>query len=64
MLKYKVPFFPYITQFGIWIQITCLLFVVFTEELRTCLYLGVPLLVLPIVVYRWMVMRKEAVSES
>ncbi|WP_093796192.1 amino acid permease [Sporomusa acidovorans] len=62
-LKYKVPFFPYITQFGIWVQIACLIFVVFTEELRTCLYLGVPLLVLPIVIYRLAAVRKEAVAE-
>ena len=63
-LKYKVPFFPYVTQFGIWVQIICLLFVVFTEELRTCLFLGIPLLVLPIAIYWWMGMRKETVSES
>jgi len=63
-LKYKAPLFPYITQFGIWSQIACLIFVAFTEELRTSLYLGVPLLILPIIIYRWTTMRKEAVTES
>ncbi|CQR74924.1 Amino-acid permease RocC [Sporomusa ovata DSM 2662] len=63
-LKYKAPLFPYITQFGIWAQIACLIFVAFTEELRTSLYLGVPLLILPIIIYRWTTMRKEAVTES
>lgn len=63
-LKYRAPFFPYITQFGIWAQIISLLFVVFTEELRISLYLGVPLLVLPMIIYRWIAMRKEAVTES
>ncbi len=63
-LKYKAPFFPYISQFGIWAQIVCLIFVAFTEELRTSLYLGVPLLILPIIIYRWTTMRKPSVSES
>ncbi len=63
-LKYKAPFFPYITQFGIWVQIACLIFVAFTAELRTSLYLGVPLLVLPMLIYRWTTMRKQPVTES
>lgn len=63
-LKYKVPFFPYVTQFGIWVQIACLLFVAFTEELRTSLYLGVPFLILPMLVYWWTAMRKDALTES
>ena len=62
-LKYKAPLFPYITQFGIWAQIACLIFVAFTEELRTSLYLGMPLLILPIIIYRWTT-RREAVTES
>jgi len=63
-LQYKAPFFPYITQFGIWAQLACLVCVAFTAELRTSLYLGVPLLVLPIAIYWWTALRKEAVTES
>jgi len=63
-LKYRVPLFPYITLFGIWVQVACLIFVAFTPELRTSLYLGVPLLVLPILIYRWKTMRKPVVVQS
>jgi TPR repeat protein len=63
-LKYKAPLFPYITQFGIWTQIACLFFVAFTEELRISLYLGIPLLIVPIIIYRWTAIHKAAVSES
>lgn len=63
-LKYKAPFFPYITQLGIWVQIACLICVAFIEELRISLYFGVPLLVLPIIIYRWAAMRKQAVTET
>ena len=51
-LKFKTPFFPYLTYFGIWSQVACLVVVAFTEELRNCLYLGIPLLLLPIICYK------------
>lgn len=51
-LKFKTPFFPYLTHFGIWSQVACLVVVAFTEDLRNSLYLGIPLLVLPIVWYK------------
>ncbi|MEG6584839.1 amino acid permease [Dendrosporobacter sp. 1207_IL3150] len=64
-LKYRAPLFPYVTQFGIWAQIACLIFVAFTEELRTSLYIGIPLLVIPIIVYRMVAMRrKQLIVES
>lgn len=62
-LKYKAPLFPYLTQFGIWVQLACLVFVAFTEELRTSLYLGLPLLVLPIIIYRLTALRKQPATE-
>ncbi|MGL5514389.1 MAG: amino acid permease, partial [Sporomusa sp.] len=62
-LKYKAPLFPYITQFGIWAQLACLVCIAFTEDLRISLYLGLPLLVLPIVIYRLKTMRKQPVME-
>lgn len=62
-LKYKAPFFPYVTYFGIWAQVACLIFVAFTEELRTSLYLGVPMLIIPIVVYRFRASRRQVATE-
>lgn len=51
-LKFTTPFFPYLTYFGIWSQIACLVVVAFTDELRNSLYLGIPLLILPIAWYK------------
>ena len=51
-LKYKTPFFPYVTLFGIWIQVLCLVLIAFTDELRSTLYVGIPMMVVPMIVYR------------
>lgn len=51
-LRYKTPFFPYVTLFGIWAQVFCLVVMVFEPELREALYAGVPMLVFPMVWYR------------
>jgi AAT family amino acid transporter len=58
-LSFKTPFFPYVTHFGIWAQVACLVLVAFTEELRPSLYVGIPALVIPILVYRMMAKRPE-----
>ena len=42
-LKYKTPFFPYVTLFGIWVQVFCLVVIAFTPDLRSTLYAGVPM---------------------
>jgi AAT family amino acid transporter len=52
-LKYRAPFAPFVAHFGIWAQVACLVLVAFSEELRTSLYLGVPMLVVPILLYRF-----------
>ena len=51
-LRYRVPFFPYVTLFGIWAQVVCLVVVAFTEDLRVSLYIGLPVLILPILWYK------------
>lgn len=51
-LKYKTPFFPYVTLFGIWVQVVCLLVIAFTDDLRSTLYAGIPMLVVPMLLYR------------
>lgn len=53
-LRCRVPLFPYVTLFGIWAQVLCLVFMVFTPELRAALYLGVPMLVVPMIAYRFL----------
>ena len=52
-LRYKTPFFPYVTLFGIWSQVFCLIVMVFTPELRDALLAGVPMLVVPMLWYRF-----------
>lgn len=51
-LRYKTPFFPYVTLFGIWAQVFCLIVMVFEPELREALYAGIPMLIFPMVWYR------------
>jgi len=51
-LKYKTPFFPYVTLFGIWVQVFCLVVIAFTPDLRSTLYAGVPMMVVPMIWYR------------
>ena len=54
LLRYRMPFFPYVTLFGIWAQIFCLAFMIFVPELRSALYLGVPMLIVPMILYRFL----------
>jgi AAT family amino acid transporter len=63
-LSFKTPWFPYVTHFGIWAQVVCLLLVAFTEELRTSLYIGIPALVAPVIVYYLVARRKTAAQYS
>ncbi len=59
-LKFKTPFFPYFTLFGIWAQVACLVLMWFNEELRIAFYLGVPILIFPIILYK-ILNRKSAI---
>ena len=58
-LRYKTPLFPYISLFGIWVQVFCLAVLAFTPDLRESLYVGVPLLVLPMIWYRLRQKKRE-----
>ena len=58
-MKYKTPFFPYVTCFGIWAQVFCLAVIIFTPDLRSTLYVGLPMLILPMVWYRWRKRRRS-----
>lgn len=51
-LKYKTPLFPVVTMFGIWVQVFCIAVLAFTPELRDTLYIGIPFLIVPMVIYK------------
>lgn len=51
-LKYKTPFFPYVTLFGIWVQVFCLIVIAFTDDLRSTLYAGIPMMIIPMVIFK------------
>ena len=51
-LKFKTPWFPYLTLASIWVQISCLVVMVFTPALRASLYVGIPALILPMIIYK------------
>ena len=50
-LTFKVPFFPYVTHFGIWAQVACLMLMVLSDKLRDPLFIGIPFLIVPMVWY-------------
>ena len=52
-LRYKTPFFPYVTLFGIWAQVFCMAVLIFDPELREALYAGIPMFVMPMLLYAW-----------
>ncbi|HMV43580.1 MAG TPA: amino acid permease [Leptospiraceae bacterium] len=60
-LKFKIPFFPYITHFAIWVQVACLVVMWFNEDLRIAFYIGLPLLVIPIV---WYYLRRKRIKDA
>ena len=62
-LRYKTPFFPYVTLFGIWAQVFCLIVMVFEPELREALYAGIPMLIFPMAWYR-LRQRRRATSTA
>lgn len=62
-LRYKTPFFPYVTLFGIWAQVFCLIVMVFEPELREALYAGIPMLIFPMAWYR-LCQRRRATSAA
>ncbi len=53
-LKYKMPGFPYLTHFAIWSQVACLLIVAWSPALRSSFYLGVPIFILSICLYKFL----------
>jgi AAT family amino acid transporter len=50
---YKIRWFPYLTLFAIWVQIACLLVVLLSPDLRISFYLGVPVTLIPILLFKF-----------
>ena len=61
-LSFRTPLFPYVTLFGIWAQVFCLVVMAFTPDLRDALCAGVPMLILPMCWYRLRALRRKAVA--
>lgn len=51
-LKFATPFYPYLTHVAIWSQVLCLVLVAWNPDLRSALYLGVPAVFVPILLYK------------
>lgn len=52
VLHYSVKFFPYLTHLSIWLQVGCLVFVALNPLLRSAFYFGLPVLIIPIILYK------------
>ena len=50
-IKCKVIGFPWLTAFGVGIQIFCLLVVIFSSSLRVSFYVGAPAVAIPMLLY-------------
>ncbi len=61
-LKYKTPWFPFVPLFGIFIQVFCLIVVGFEPNLRSSLYAGVPMMVIPMLWYQFI--RKKQLAKK
>ncbi len=61
-LKFRTPLFPYVTLFGIWAQVFCLVVMFFTPDLQEALYAGLPMLILPMCWYKLRARRRKAVE--
>lgn len=52
-LKFKVKFFPYVTHFAIWVQVAALAVIAWNPDLRMAVIIGLPLLIIPILWYKF-----------
>ncbi|HBM15223.1 MAG TPA: amino acid permease [Lentisphaeria bacterium] len=63
-LKFKAPFFPYMTLGAVWLQIICLGSMIFIPELRASLYIGLPIFFMPMLLYKYKEYRKTKIKEE
>lgn len=62
VLSYKIGGFPFLTQVVIWLQVFCLLIVVMSAQLRMSFYCGVPAVLIPILIYKYMKTKNRKIS--
>ncbi|WP_150466891.1 amino acid permease [Francisella sp. SYW-9] len=58
-MLFKIPLFPYISLFGIWIQVLCLVLTLFNNQLRGAFYFGIPAMIVPCLVHFYLSKRKN-----
>lgn len=62
LLTYKIGGFPTSTQCAIWLQVFCLLVVIFSHQLRISFYCGIPAILIPILIYKYRVIKNRKIS--
>lgn len=60
-LAFRVPLFPYVTYFGIWAQVVCLILMASSDSLRDPLFIGIPFLVVPMI---WFELRRRRAARN
>jgi AAT family amino acid transporter len=63
VLLYSVKWYPYLTHLGIWLQVACLIFVALNPNLRSSFYFGVPVLLVPMFIYKRLNRKPPAIIE-
>lgn len=58
-LTFKAPFFPFFPFLAIFLQAICLIVVAWSPTLRSAFYIGIPVLLIPILIYKFFVERKR-----
>lgn len=60
-LKFRTPLFPYLTHLAIWTQIAAIIYMAFNPDLRISLFIGIPMLIVPMVLYN-LIGKKQKLS--
>jgi len=53
-LKFATPWYPILPHVAIWSQVACLVLVAWNPDLRPALYLGVPAVFVPMIIYKFL----------
>lgn len=58
-MLFEALLFPYISLFGIWIQVLCLVLTLFNDELTGAFYFGAPAMIIPYCIYFFIYKKKN-----
>jgi len=61
-LTYRMPLYPYLTHFAIWLQVFILLVVLWNPDTRVSFYFGCPAVVVPIVLYKYFAKKRTKLN--